>query len=686
MSRLRDYRKILSREREKFLAGEHRKYNLFRYHQGTYYEKTLENGEEPCLRHARSIGYALERLPLDFPGDQLFFGGVETFSCTVLPPEITEEDYRKKIGICNQYCNRHFGVGWDHTAPDYRTLMERGLGDFIRRAETAFAGTRSPMHEAMLLSLQAVSNFFLRAAEVWRQERPEESERLRRIAFQAPETFAEALQLMWGIFVVLESQWRSHNALARMDQYLYASFKREGVDRETALDMICHIFSKVEEFHEVTNICIGGVKPDGSDAVNELSFLILEAVDRVHRASTNLSARVHKDTSDEFLRACIRLIATGIGFPAIMNDSVYIASLQKCGIPLEDARDYALFGCVEGNIPGRAPAWSDSMIPVPECLLSTLENIESFASYDELFQAFSEAYKKQMQDHLQEYDQILQKWDPARFPDPLLSALTRSCIERGKDINAGGADFPRQHGVGMVGTATLADSLAAVKKLVFEEKKISGKELLDALHNNFEGAEVLRKTLISCAPKYGNDDPYVDSIFADIVKLCGETAQSLRTCDGGYFKSLMASNINNIPQGKALPATPDGRFAYTPLSDAASPTGGMDRNGPTAFMNSITTPDYSAQNCTVVNMRFLPEMFETEAGYERMLVLLKKFIAGEGHEIQFNVTNNQTLLDAIENPEQYGDLLVRVSGFSAFFTKLSPEVQQDIIRRNAHGK
>lgn len=326
------------------------------------------------------------------------------------------------------------------------------------------------------------------------------------------------------------------------------------------------------------------------------------------------------------------------------------------------------------------------MIPVPECLLSTLENIESFASYDELFQAFSEAYKKQMQDHLQEYDQILQKWDPARFPDPLLSALTRSCIERGKDINAGGADFPRQHGVGMVGTATLADSLAAVKKLVFEEKKISGKELLDALHNNFEGAEVLRKTLINCAPKYGNDDPYVDSIFADIVKLCGETAQSLRTCDGGYFKSLMASNINNIPQGKALPATPDGRFAYTPLSDAASPTGGMDRNGPTAFMNSITTPDYSAQNCTVVNMRFLPEMFETEAGYERMLVLLKKFIAGDGHEIQFNVTNNQTLLDAIENPEQYGDLLVRVSGFSAFFTKLSPEVQQDIIRRNAHGK
>ena len=241
------------------------------------------------------------------------------------------------------------------------------------------------------------------------------------------------------------------------------------------------------------------------------------------------------------------------------------------------------------------------------------------------------------------------------------------------------------HGVGMMGLGTLADSLAAIKKLVYEERRIAPERLMNALKNDFDGEEELRLTLLNCAPKYGNDNEYCDAIAQEIVKFCGELAFEFRAIDGGFILSAMASNVQNIPAGAAIGATPDGRHAGEPLSDAASPNGGRDRNGPTAFVNSIISPDYSKQSCTVVNMRFLPEMFEHESGQKNMLALLKRFIKGGGQEMQFNVTDNRVLEDAVREPEKYADLIVRVSGFSAFFTKLAPEVQKDIMRRNAHG-
>lgn len=690
ISGLKDFRQVYEREHATApdggpMSGRLTGYNLFLFYQGEYW-KTADEEKAVCIRHAESIRYALENLPLDFPEDQMFFGGIELFFRSELPPAISLDDYQENVSLASEKCLRNFSAGWSHTAPDYSTLMKEGLGGFITRAKSAYKKFRTEESLAMLISLQAVSEFFLRAADFSQSKRPVEASILRKNAWQAPDSFAGAIQLMWGIFIILEAQKRGHNALARMDQYLYENFRNDSIDKTTALNMLCHLFCKIEGLHQITNICIGGMKPDGSDACNELSFLILEAADRVHSASTNLSARINRNTPERFLRACIKLISTGIGFPALMNDHVFMASLQKCGIPLEAARDYALFGCVEGNIPGRAPAWSDSRFNLAENFCTVLEKLEDFETYQELFDAFSDSVKAAFRLHIEQFNTNLLKYPVDKFPDPLLSALTGSCIDKGMDINAGGADFPRQHGVGIVGPATVCDSLAAVKKLVFEEKRICKKELLEALHNNFNGSEILRKTLINCAPKYGNDDPFVDKIFASIVKLCGETAENMRICDGGYFKSCMASNIQNISCGRTVPATPDGRFAWTALSDAASPTGGMDKNGPTAFMNSVTIPDYTAQNCTVVNMRFLPEMFSDEKGFDCMLALVKKFIISGGHEIQFNVTDNKTLQDAVKNPDKYGDLIVRVSGFSAFFTRLSPEVQQDIIRRNAHGR
>lgn len=690
LSGLMPYRQVFEREHADAPPGSpmgsgKQGFNLLGYHQGRYF--AAHPSEEPkSILHARCLEYALEQLPMDFSQDQLFFGGKENFLTPELPENLTEEEYLKYELTTQNHLRRTFRVGWDHTVPDFNRIMKYGLGDFIRRAELCNESDPSPDREAMLISLKAISGFILRAADFWAEKRPKESARLRNIALNPPENFAEGLQLMWLIFCILEAQGRGSNAIGRMDQYLYEAFRKSKPDHTESLNMICHVFAKLEGFHEVSNICIGGVTSDGEDAANELSYLILKAVGLVRSSSTNLSARVYDHSTDEFLTACIRLIASGIGFPAIMNDEVYIPSLRSCGIPLDAARDYALFGCVEGNIPGRAPAWSDSFFSLPEKLIEVLEDLEDFECYQDLRDAFAESVKDGLKKHLEWYHDLLKKYPVDRFPDPLLSALTASCIERGLDINAGGAEFPRQHGIGMVGLANIADSLAAIKKLVFEEKRITKQELLTALKNNFENAEELRLTLINCAPKYGNDDEYVDSIAADVVRICSEGVAGLRIFDGGFCKACMASNVQNIGRGNVLPATPDGRFGWTPLSDAASPNGGLDRNGPTAFLNSILTPDYSGMNCTVVNMRFSPDMFADESGIQRMLVMLRKFIACRGHEIQFNVADSETLLDAKAHPEKYGDLIVRVSGFSAVFTKLSPEVQEDIIRRNVHGK
>ena len=237
----------------------------------------------------------------------------------------------------------------------------------------------------------------------------------------------------------------------------------------------------------------------------------------------------------------------------------------------------------------------------------------------------------------------------------------------------------------MMGLATLADSLAVVKKLVFEEKRIPARRLVEALERDFEGDEALRQVCLNHAPKYGNDDPYVDAIAADIVRLASHLSADLRSADGGRLLSCMASNVQNVSAGAATPATPDGRHAKAPLSDAASPSAGRDREGPTAFVNSIVKPDYAAQNCTVVNMRFAPAMFQGEAGVARMVALLRRFVAGRGHEMQFNVTDNGVLERAMERPEEFGDLIVRVSGFSDYFVNLAPEVQRDILRRSLHG-
>lgn len=667
--------------------GQGQKYALGNYWQGKYRLENPMPGVPETIRRARSIQFMFEHLPLTLHPEQEFFGGAETFRCNTLPAEISETEYRAAVEAFSRCTGlRTFATGVSHTTVDYETLLSEGIGGFLRRAEEAESRFPSPDSKAMTIVLRALSDFCFRAAGHFRNSgRADAAARFEAIAVQPPETFEEGIQLVWLVFVLLEADGsRGHNALARIDQYLYRLYRKSRPSEEVALNELCHLWTKIEGLHEVTNLCIGGVRPDGSDAANELSFLMLKATGMVHSASTNLSARLHPNSGDEFLLACIDQIRTGIGFPAIFNDTNNIRMLTNLGIPLEAARDYALFGCVEPLIPGRQPAWSDGRFNLPECFLKTCAHLKEFHSFDDLMTAFRQEMRRDMANYAEACNRGLREQPPDRFPDPFLSALTRDCIGRGRDLNDGGAEFPRLHGVGMMGLGTLTDSLSAIRKLVYDERSVTPERLLAALGSNFSNDPELRLILLNRAPKYGNDYDYCDEIAGEIVSLCGRVCREFRTQDDGYFLSCMASNIQNIPAGATLGATPDGRLAGEPLSDAASPCAGRDVHGPTAFVNSIVRPDYSEQACTVVNMRFQPEMFRDEEGRGNLLAIIRRFLEGGGQEMQFNVTDNRQLEDAMKNPERYADLIVRVSGFSAFFTKLDPSVQRDIIRRTAH--
>lgn len=688
---MRNWKTVFALERltatpgDPFGAGQ--KYALGSYWQGKYRQENPMPDVPEAIRRARSIRFMFEHLPLTLHPEQEFFGGAETFRCNELPKGISEAEYRAAVEAFSRSTGlRNFMTGASHTTADYETLLCEGIGGCLRRAEEAESRFQTPDCKAMTIVLRALSEFCFRAAEHFQHSgRADAAARLEAIAVRPPETFEEGIQLVWLVFVLLEADGpRGHNALARIDQYLYRLYRKSRPSEEVALNELCHLWTKIEGLHEVTNICIGGVRPDGSDAANELSFLMLRATGMVHSASTNLSARLHAGSGDEFLLACVDQIRSGIGFPAVFNDENNIRMLTNLGIPLEAARDYALFGCVEPLIPGRQPAWSDGRFNLPECFLKTCARLKEFGSFDELLEAFRQEMRRDMAIYAETFNRGLREQPPDRFPDPFLSALTRDCIGRGRDLNDGGAEFPRLHGVGMMGLGTLTDSLSAIRKLVYDEKSVTPERLLAGLENNFADDSELRLILLNRAPKYGNDDDFCDEIACRIVSMCGNACREFRMPDGGYFLSCMASNTQNIPAGAALGATPDGRLAGEPLSDAASPCGGRDVHGPTAFVNSIVRPDYSEQACTVVNMRFLPEMFRDEAGRGNMLAILRRFLNGGGQEMQFNVTDNLQLEDAMKHPERYADLIVRVSGFSAFFTRLDPAVQRDIIRRTAH--
>ncbi len=618
------------------------------------------------------------------------------------------------------YPERHFITNKDHYAPDYETVLRIGIGGLLEQiADSRKAhredGAALDMLDAMARTLQALQDMLRAyAAKAMALIGTEGYDGTRLSAISAnclavvegiPKSLAEGLQLLWMIHTCFLCEGRYAMAFGRWDQLLYPLYRHDidsgTLTAEGATELLENVFVKICErrFYrnadDVVNICIGGVDANGKNAVNDLSYRILEAVNGVHLPGPNLSARIAPDTPDVFLDACLKVVGTGLGYPALMNDTVNMAALRRYGYDERDVRNYSMVGCIENFMTGLQPPWSDGRFDTPRFLEYLMLDGEGFdkkrkglkppplAELDTM-DTFMAELERQLANGVKEYmDSFNTKNivpDPEHCTSPFLSCFCRPCIERGRDINMGGAKYPSVHGAALMGVGTMSDALAAIEQTVFIDKTATLTEIAEAMRENFVGHEKLRRLLLS-APKYGNDHPLPDKYAAWFTSFLADEFDKYRTYDGGGIYIAMAANVSNIDAGHSIGATPDGRLAGEPLSDAASPTYGRDKKGVTATLLSLSKPDYTRCACgTVVNQKFSPGMFG-DGQRQNLLSLIRVYFAQGGQELQINATSTETLRDAMAHPERYASLVVRVSGFSALYVTLDKEVQEDILCR-----
>lgn len=619
-------------------------------------------------------------------------------------------DFISKIG------ERTFITNKDHYAPNYEKLLNVGILGILEEIDSSLKVFAEDVKKCETLSSMKIAfTGFVCMIENYAEEAKKlkgnteyDKDRLDFIVSNCeallagePQTFAQALQLVWFCHTAFLLEQRAAMALGSMDRYLYPFYRKDveaGIlTKESATEMLENIFIKLAP-DNVVNICIGGTDADGKCIINDLSYCILLAVKNCNVPGPNLSLRVTSDTPDDFMDEALKSIGTGLGYPALMNNDVNVAALKKYGYAHDDVHNHVMVGCIENFITGKQPPWSDGRFDTPaffEPLLN--DGISIFrrtVGYDTgdihgitSMQEFMKRFEAQLDYGVKEYctffnarnNSINQEY----YAEPFLSCFCDDCIGRGLDINCGGSIYPSVHGVGIMGIGTICDSLAAIEKVVFIDKEATLEEVRDALNSNFKGYEDLHKKLLA-APKYGNNDDFVDKYAIWLVEYMASLFSKQKTRDGGGIYVAMASNVNNIPAGKIIAATPDGRKQGEPLSDAASPTYGRDTNGVTSTLASVAKPDYTEVACgSVVNQKFSPSIFD-DGTRGKLLTLIRTYFKQGGQEIQINSTSRDVLLDAMEHPESYKSLVVRVSGFSDYYTRLSKSVQLDILSRTQH--
>ncbi len=567
---------------------------------------------------------------------------------------------------------------------------------------------------------------FLEKNPVRKEELRLIEENCRQVAHHQPKNFYQGLQLVYFSQVVLQIESNGHSlSLGRMDQYLYPLFKtdkEQGLSDDFTMELLTNVWLKLVSIKKIRswshtrfsaggplyqNVTIGGQLENGSDAVNELSFLILESVGSAKLTQPNLSVRFHPGLDQDFLMKCIDVIQLGFGMPSFNNDSIVIPSLKKLGVEDKDAWDYSAIGCIEIAVPGRwgyrctgkhflnfmrvfLAAINDGVDPVSgKQFCKGTGKLEDFTDFNQVMKA----WEKQIRYYAgagiaidSAIDIILR--DEA--PDLLCSAFTDDCLARGMTIHEGGSKYDFVSGL-QVGIANLADSLSSIKKIVFEDKKVSAAELQKAIQSNFEGTdgEKLRQIIISSVPRYGNDNDYVDELIKEAYGYYIDEIKNYSTIREGcgpigckYFAGT-SSISGNVPAGAVVPATPDGRKAGKPLAEGASPSGGADKSGPTAVLKSISKLETaSITGGVLLNQKLNPNMLESLEKRELLTSMLHGFFDDlKGWHVQYNIVDRETLLKAQIHPEEYRDLIVRVAGYSAFFTYLSPDTQNDIIAR-----
>ncbi|WP_301203137.1 glycyl radical protein [Faecalibaculum rodentium] len=621
-----------------------------------------------------------------------------------------------------------------HICPDTKLWLElgpAGLAEKARRAKEQHP-ENPEFYDAVILVMEGARTFMRRYArllektaaenEAYRDDLLDLADICEALADRGAQTFHEAVQSLWFLFTILHMESNASSfSPGRMDQYLWPYYEkdiREGrLTEQKALEILEALWLKFNQIvylrnqHSAKyfagfpigfNIAIGGVDEEGNDTYNDLSLLLLKAQYDLGLPQPNLSVRLNRNTSRELLQDAIQVVAKGSGMPQFFNDEAIIHTMvQDLGIEEKDARDYAIVGCVELTTHGNNLGWSDAAMfnlnkalelamNHGKCLLTGEQigpdfgGIEEFETFEELEEAFRKTIDHFI-DEMMKAEVVVEKAHQDCLPTAFLSAVIDDCLDKGLDVTAGGAKY-NLSGIQMIQVANLADSLAAIKELVYDEKRISREELKQALADNFEGHEITQTMLLKRAPKYGNDIQWVDDLGAKWAGYFRERMKDYTNYRGGPYHTGMYTVSAHVPMGENVGASADGRKAKEPLADGGmSPVYGRDMTGPTAVLKSVSRMDDSfTTNGGLLNMKFLPEFFRTQTGRDKFEHFLRAFVDLEIPHIQFNVVNREDLIDAQIHPERHQSLTVRVAGYTAYFTELAGKLQDEIIERTSY--
>ena len=682
----------------------------------------------------------------------------------------------------------YFYNGVGHVTVKYWEVLETGFEGIMEKAQKELDGCsvgdgnyarKSHFLETVILSCKAVIDYAGRYAKLAQEMAAQTSDPVRkqelfviaencsRVPAKGAQNFYEACQSFWFVQQLLQMESSGHSiSPGRFDQYMYPYYKKDmeagTITREFAQELMDCIWVKLNDLNKCRdaasaegfagyslfqNLIAGGQNKEGEDVTNDLSVMCIQASMHVHLPAPSLSVRVWNGSPHEFLIKAAELTRTGIGLPAYYNDEVIIPALQNRGLSLEDAREYNIIGCVEPQKAGKTEGWHDAAFfnmcrPLELVFSNGMDkgemvgiptgDVTQMKTFDEFF----DAYKKQMEyciSLLVNADNAIDVAHAERCPLPFLSCMIDDCLKEGKSVQEGGAvyNFTGPQGFGI---ANMADGLFAIRKLVYEDKKVSMKELKEALAWNYDKgldaqsagdmtemimkamqkagrnvdastAEGLLKTfmgmkpgeqktqrfkeihdMIDEVPKFGNDIPEVDYFAREVAYTYSKPLQKYNNPRGGKFQAGLYPVSANVPLGGQTGATPDGRYAHTPVADGVSPSAGKDVKGPTAAATSVSRLDhFIVSNGTLFNQKFHPSALSGREGLEKFVALIRGYFDQKGMHMQFNVVDRQTLLDAQEHPEKYKHLVVRVAGYSALFTTLSRSLQDDIIRRTEQG-
>lgn len=639
-------------------------------------------------------------------------------------------------------------AGDAHLAVNYEKILAFGLKGYEERVKDLKAKLdltdpdsidKNIFYKAVLIVIEAVHQFAQRYSKLAQElaDREKDSKRkaelleISRICAKVPyepaTSFYEAVQSVWFIQLILQIESNGHSlSYGRFDQYMYPYYikdiQEKVITKDEALELLTCLWIKTLTINKVRsqahtlssagspmyqNVTIGGQTPDKKDAVNELSFVVLQSVAQTRLTQPNLTVRYHKNINKAFFDDCIEVMKLGFGMPALNNDEIIIPSFINWGVKEEDAYNYSAIGCVETAVPGK---WGYrctgmSYINFPRVFLCAMNDgvdlttgkrftkgygyFKDMKSYEELLSAWDKTVRE-MTRYSVIVENAIDKASERDVPDILCSALIDDCIGRGKTIKEGGAVYDFISGL-QVGIANMADSLAAIKKLVFEEKKITPIQLWNAILDDFQSDEnkKIQAMLIDEVPKYGNDIDYVDNLvveaydsYLDEIKKYPNTRYH-RGPIGGIRYGGTSSISANVGQGMGTMATPDGRNAYEPLAEGCSPAHNADKNGPTAVFKSVAKlPTEKITGGVLLNQKMTPQMLSTEENKQKLEMLIRAFFNRlHGYHVQYNIVSRETLIDAQKHPEKHKDLIVRVAGYSAFFNVLSKKTQDDIIGR-----